>query len=91
MAITVLIPSNLQHLTGGERRVRIEGATVAEAIAALERQHVGVKSKLVNGDDQLRSFISLFVNQKDVRTLEGLKSPLKDGDELAIIPAMAGG
>ena len=90
MAVTILIPSNLQYLTAGQRKVVSEGQTVQEAFDALEAQHAGVKAKIFSGDD-LRSFISVYVNQKDVRNIDGLQSRLNDGDELAIIPAMAGG
>lgn len=88
---TIRIPSPMRRYTNGQRVVTVEAPTLAEAIDELERRFPGLRERLVNGDGQLHHFVNVFVNEQDVRTLQGLHTPLDQGAEVSIIPAMAGG
>ena len=90
MAITVRIPTPLRTLTGGEEAVSIEGTNVRDLIENLESSHAGMKERLVD-DKGVRRFVNLYVGDEDIRFLDGLDTELKDGDELSIVPAIAGG
>jgi sulfur-carrier protein len=90
MAITVRIPTPLRTLTAGEEKVSAEGHTVRALIDNLEVKHPGMKDRLVD-EKGLRRFINLYLGDEDVRFLDGLDTQLKSGDELSIIPAIAGG
>jgi molybdopterin synthase sulfur carrier subunit len=89
--ITVLIPTPLRRYTGGESRVLVTGATVASALDALEAQFPGIGERLRDDSGQIRRFVNLFVNGQNVRDADGIATALSPGDELGIIPAMAGG
>ena len=89
--VSVKIPTSLRGLTGGADRVEGQGNTVAEVIANLDGQYPGLKNKLCDDDNQLRRFINLYANQDDIRFLDNLDTGLEEGDELSIIPAIAGG
>ena len=91
MAVTVRIPTPLQRLTNGQGEVACEGATVAALLADLERRHPGVKERICDEQGKLRRFVNVFVNEEDIRFLQGDQTPTKDGDEMSIIPAIAGG
>ena len=91
MVVTVRIPQLLRNLTNGEREVQIEAATLREAIDALDQRYPGIRQRLVNGEGELLRYVNLFVNDQDVRLLSGLDTPLPEGAEVAIVPAMAGG
>lgn len=88
---TVRIPTPLRKLTGDQRVVQASGATLVELVEDLERHYPGLKARLVDGDGRVHSFVNIFVNDEDVRFLQGLATPLKENAEVAIIPAMAGG
>lgn len=90
MAITVRIPTPLRTLTAGEEAVSIEGATVRAVIDNLESNHPGMKERLLD-DKGIRRFVNLYLGDEDVRFLDGLDTALNEGDELSIIPAIAGG
>lgn len=90
-AVTVLIPTPLRRFTGGESRVSIAGATVGEALDALEADYPGIGERLRDDSGQIRRFVNVFVNGKNVRDADGVATALAPGDELGIIPAMAGG
>jgi molybdopterin converting factor small subunit len=90
MAVTVRIPTPLRSLTKGEEQVSAEGATVRAVINNLEQLHPGIKDRLLD-DKGIRRFVNLYLGDEDVRFLEGLETKLKSGDELSIIPAIAGG
>lgn len=90
MSITVRIPTPLRALTEGEDEVSVEGGNVAQVIDALEAAHPGLKDRLVD-DKGVRRFVNLYANDEDIRFLDGLETPLADGDTLSIIPAIAGG
>jgi molybdopterin synthase sulfur carrier subunit len=89
--VNVLIPTPLRRFTDGAARVVVTGATVSEALDALEAQFPGIGERLRDDSGQIRRFVNVFVNGKNVRDLEGGQTSLVPGDELGIIPAMAGG
>jgi len=91
MSILVRIPSPLQGLTKGEKEVEVTGATLAEVIADLEKKYPGFRERLLDEKGELRRFVNVYVNEEDVRFLEGLATKLEDGAEVSIIPAVAGG
>ncbi|MBE7323748.1 MoaD family protein [Nocardioides sp. Y6] len=90
MAIEVKIPTIMRTHTGGEKAVTGEGATLAALIDDLEARHPGLADRLLE-DGKLRRFVNVYVNDEDVRFLGGLESPLSDGDEVVVLPAVAGG
>jgi MoaD family protein len=91
MGVKVQIPSPLRPLTGGAAEVDAEAATVQGLIEALETRHQGLKARLCDADGRLRSYVRIFVNGEDVRALQDDATPLKAGDTVAIVPAIAGG
>ncbi len=91
MAVTVRIPTPLRGLTGGQAEVSAAGATVADVLADLERQHPGVKARLMDEEGQVRRFVNLYLNDEDIRFLEGLATPVPAAADLSIVPAIAGG
>ena len=88
---TIFIPAPIRRLTKGQGKVHAQGATVREVLNALEQQYPGVRDELHEPGGDVRSFINIFVNGTEVRQLQGLDTPVKDADEVSIIPAMAGG
>jgi MoaD family protein len=90
MAITVSIPTILRTHTGGEKSVEASGGTLAEVIDNLESNHGGLKSRLVK-DGVLHRFVNIYVNDEDVRFAGGLEAKVADGDNVTILPAVAGG
>ncbi|MHB8928533.1 MAG: MoaD/ThiS family protein [Bacillota bacterium] len=91
MNCKVRIPTPLRRLTGNAAELSIEAATVGDLVGAIEARHPGFASKILDEKGQIRRFINIYVNQEDVRFGGGLGTPLKDGDEVSIIPAIAGG
>jgi molybdopterin synthase sulfur carrier subunit len=91
MAVTILIPAPLRRFTEDRAAVQVEVKTVAEALAKLDELYPGIRERICEPDGRVRRFVSIFVNGKDIRSLQGLETPLADGDEVGIIPAMAGG
>ncbi len=91
MAILVRIPTPLRAVTKGAGEVYGDGANIGELIASLERQFPGLRERLVEEQGELRRFINIYVNQEDIRFLQGTGTALKDGDEVSIVPAIAGG
>ena len=91
MSIRVRVPTPLRTLTGGQSDVTASGDSVALAISDLEAQYPGIASRIYDDDGEIRRFVNLFVNGEDIRFLEGTDTALKAGDELSIVPAMAGG
>ena len=90
MAITVRVPTQLRTLTAGKEEVTGSGATVGALLDGLEVAHPGLKDRLLDAKG-IRRFVNLYLNEDDVRFLDGLGTPLKDGDTLTIVPAIAGG
>lgn len=91
MAVKVLVPTALQTFTNNQATLECGGSTVAELLDALEKSCPGIKSRLCDEKGQPRRFLNLYVNSEDIRFLEGTATPLKDGDEVSIVPAVAGG
>lgn len=91
MAVNVRIPTPLQRLTSGKGDVSASGSTVKEVIDQLESNYPGFKEKLYSEDGELRRFINIYINEEDIRFLDSDSSPVKDGDTISIIPAIAGG
>ena len=91
MAVKVQIPAPLRSLTGGQAEVEVEAADVSGLIEGLDRRHRGLKERLCDADGNLRSYVRIFVNEEDVRFLNEKATPLKAGDTVAIVPAIAGG
>ena len=90
MSIEVRIPTILRQYTGGEKAVDGSGGTLSELIDDLESRHAGLRGRLVD-DKGLRRFVNVYVNDEDVRFLGGLETSLDDGDDVTILPAVAGG
>ena len=94
MSIEVRIPTILRTYTGGEKAVTADGGSLAALIEDLEAKHPGLKDRLVeekNGADDLRRFVNIYINDEDVRFMGGLEAPLADGDQVVVLPAVAGG
>ncbi len=90
MAITVRIPTPLRTLTAGKEAVQVEGRSVRDLIDSLETAHPGLKERLMD-EKGVRRFVNLYVGDEDIRFLDGLETELKDGEEVSIVPAIAGG
>ena len=90
MAIEVRIPTILRTYTDGAKQVEGNGSTLDELLADLESKHTGLRERLVD-DNGLRRFVNVYLNDEDVRFLDGLKTPVKDGDTVTVLPAVAGG
>ena len=91
MAVTIRIPTTLRPLTGGQPEVEVEAGTVADALSALDAAHPGFSERILDEGGSLRRFVNVYVNEEDIRFLQEKETPLKDGDEVSIIPAIAGG
>ena len=90
MAVTVRIPTPLRKLTNEQDTVEVESATVGAAVDELEGKFPGIKERLVGEDGEIRRFVNVYVNEQDIRLLDNQATPLKDGDDISIIPAIAG-
>jgi len=90
MAIEVRIPTILRQYTDGAKAVEGSGSTLDELIADLESRHPGLRDRLVEGEG-LRRFVNVYLNDEDVRFLGGLQAPVEDGDNVTVLPAVAGG
>ncbi len=91
MQIQVRIPTPLRRLAAGRDVIGIEGKTVGEVIQRLVEAYPDLKERLTDERGEMRRFINIYVNDEDVRSIQNLETPLKEGDQLAIIPAIAGG
>jgi len=91
MSVTVRIPTPLRKLTGGTDEVSVEAANVGEMIENLESAHAGLKARLCDESGDIRRFVNIYVNDEDVRFLQGKDTPLSDNDQVSIVPAIAGG
>ena len=90
MAVTVRIPTPLRTLTGGEEQVQTDGSTVQQVIENLEKKHPGIRDRLLD-EKGVRRFVNIYVGDEDIRFLDGLSTALKGGEEVSIVPAIAGG
>ncbi|MEO8541779.1 MAG: ubiquitin-like small modifier protein 1 [bacterium] len=91
MPVTVLIPQPLRNLTGNLSKVSGEGATLESLVSNLEGSFPGMRDRVMDESGQLRRFVNIYVNGEDVRFMSGLGTALKEGDEVSIVPAVAGG
>ena len=91
MVVNIRIPVPLRNLTQGKELVACEGATVAALIDDLDKHFPGVKSRICDDTGKPRRFVNIYINEEDIRFLNGVDSPVKDSDDISIIPAIAGG
>ncbi len=91
MSVTVRIPTPLRKLTNGTDEVSVEAANVGEMIENLESAYAGLKERLCDEAGDIRRFVNIYVNDEDVRFLQGKDTPLSDNDQVSIVPAIAGG
>jgi len=87
----ILIPQPLRSITNDTSIVSTDAATLADAVDGLEQQYPGIKERICDEQGEIRRFVNIYVNGEDVRFLEGLSTPLKESDEISIVPAVAGG
>ena len=91
MPIPVSIPTPLRPLTNNFDTVEVSGASIDELLAALEKQHPGIGERLLDAQGNVRRFVNIYVNGEDIRFLQDKATPVKEGDEVSIVPAIAGG
>ncbi|MFQ5464344.1 MAG: ubiquitin-like small modifier protein 1 [Thermodesulfobacteriota bacterium] len=91
MSVKVRIPTPLRKITNNSDEVAAEGTNVGQVIEDLEKNYPGIKERICEEDGRLRRFVNLYLNDEDIRFMNNLDTELKDGDELSIIPAIAGG
>ena len=91
MAVEVSIPTILRSYTDGAKAVEGAGGSLTALLDDLESRHAGLKGRLVTDEGSLHRFVNVYVNDEDVRFLGGLETPLKDGDSVTVLPAVAGG
>ena len=91
MAVKVRVPTPLMKLTDNKSEVTADGSNITEILNNLESQFAGIKARICEDDGTPRRFINIYLNEDDIRFLEGEKTAVKDGDEISIIPAIAGG
>lgn len=91
MAVTVRIPTTLRPISGGNKQVEVAAGSLAEVLASLEAAHPGFADRLLDEAGAMRKFVNIFVDDDDVRYLDGLDTAVKDGITVSIIPAVAGG
>jgi sulfur-carrier protein len=87
----VRIPTPLRKLTNDAEVVEVSAATIGAAILELQAKYPGIKERLMDDSGEVRRFVNVYVNEEDIRFLQNQQTPLKDGDEISIIPAIAGG
>jgi MoaD family protein len=91
MAVKVKIPTQLRAAAGGAAETSVDGATVGEVLDALYAQHGDLRDRIAGEDGELRRFVNVYLAGEDIRFLDGLSTPVPDGSELTILPAVAGG
>lgn len=91
MSVVVRIPTPLQEFTNQRDVVELDGQTVKEVLSNLDSQCAGMRQRLYGEDGKLRRFVNIYVNQEDIRFLQGEDTEVSEGDELSIVPAIAGG
>lgn len=91
MSVRVRVPTQLRALTGGEGEVTVEATSVGDALRALDAAHPGLAERLFDDTGELRRFVNVFVDDEDVRFLDGLTTVLSGGESVSIVPAVAGG
>jgi molybdopterin synthase sulfur carrier subunit len=91
MAVTVKLPTQLRDAAGGEAAAEVEGTTVGEALEGLYARHGELRGRIADDGGGVRRFVNVYVGGEDIRFLDGLQTPVNDGDEVTILPAVAGG
>ncbi|MCW5558127.1 MAG: MoaD/ThiS family protein [Verrucomicrobiae bacterium] len=91
MPVTIRIPTPLRKLTQDQELVQVAPGTIGSAIAELQARFPGIQERLVDDAGQVRRFVNVYVNEEDIRFLQNNDTPLKEGDDVSIIPAIAGG
>ena len=91
MSVMIRIPAPLRKLTDGQDKVSGEGGTVGQVVSYLDEQYPGMKERLCDDTGGLRNFVNLYVNGEDIRFTDGLNTSVSDGDEISVVPAVAGG
>jgi sulfur-carrier protein len=91
MSVKVLVPTPLQKFTNDQATIECSAGNVAELLDSLEQSCPGIKARLCDEQGQVRRFLNFYVNSEDIRFLDGTATPLNDGDEVSIVPAVAGG
>ena len=91
MEVRVNVTSVIQKTVGGQRELTAEGGTVAELIEDIDRRYPGFREQLVDEGGEVHRFVNVYLNDEDVRFLEGARTALSEGDEISILPALAGG
>ncbi|GBD27479.1 Sulfur carrier protein CysO [bacterium HR30] len=91
MSVRVRIPTPLRRYTSGQEEVTASGTTVGMVVEDLERRHPGIKERICDETGKVRKFVNIYINGDDIRFLNSLETPVKDGDEISIVPAIAGG
>ena len=91
MSATLRIPTPLRKVTNGEDKASVDAGTMVEVVESLEEQFPGLKARICDDDGELRSFVNVYVNGEDIRFLDGMGSAISSGDEISIVPAVAGG
>ncbi len=91
MPVKVRIPTPLRTLTNGSEEVTVEGKSIKEVIDNLETNHNGIKERICDENGQIRRFINFYLNDEDIRFKDNQETPVNDGDQISIVPAIAGG
>ena len=91
MAVTIKLPTQLRDAAGNQTEAKVDGATVGEALTRLYEQHSELRQRISDDGGGLRRFVNVYLGGEDIRFLDGLDTPVSDGDELTILPAVAGG
>ena len=91
MSVKVRIPTPLQKLTANQSEVQCDGTDINSLLSDLEKRHPGIKERLCDAEGKLRRFVNIYVNEEDIRFMQGQETKVKPGDDISIIPAIAGG
>ena len=91
MSAILFVPTPLRKLTNGQSKIQLSAGNIAEMIESAETQFPGFHERVIGEDGEIKRFINVFINGTDIRTLQGKATPIKDGDEVSIVPAIAGG
>ncbi len=91
MSVIIRVPTTLRTLTAGQSEIAVDGSTVADALDNLESAHPGFKERILDDTGELRRFVNVFVSDDDIRFIDGLATPVPEGETLSIVPAVAGG
>jgi molybdopterin synthase sulfur carrier subunit len=91
MAVQVRVPTPLRRFTAGAGEVQADGTSISQVIEDLERRHPGIRERLLDEKGDIRRFVNIYLNGDDIRFLQSLNSKVKDGDDVSIVPAIAGG